>query len=193
MIQVPTNLQQAKDDLSRASLERRIPHKAHFTLGEVCDLCQVRPDILRAWENQFSQLRSERRRANRRFFSRDEVFFIYQIAALVQQQGMSIPAARAWLDTNPLIEKNITPPEALTSPLTAPVEKKSVPTFMSFSDKAVIPTPPLQTFSPPLPTITPPSLVPPTPVIKSPSPNTSKSAQLHQALTEILSILNGKK
>lgn len=198
MIQVPTNLQQAKDDLSRASLERRIPHKPHFTLGEACDLCQVRPDILRAWENQFSQLRSERRRANRRFFSREEVFFIYQIAYLVQQQGMSIPAARAWLDTNPhpqdTLAYNVPEPEARIKPVSS--ENKSPLSFVSFSEnkseKKVEIVSSIQPFSVPLTPTVPPAIPnPPTP--KFPLTPATKVPHIHHALTEILSILNGKK
>jgi DNA-binding transcriptional MerR regulator len=79
-----------------------IPAKRYFTIGEVADLCGVKPHVLRYWEQEFSQLRPMKRRGNRRYYQHHEVLMIRRIRELLYEQGFTISGARNQLhDTAP--------------------------------------------------------------------------------------------
>ncbi len=71
-----------------------IPGKRYFTIGEVCELCAVKPHVLRYWEQEFPQLNPVKRRGNRRYYQRQDVLMIRQIRALLYDQGFTIGGAR---------------------------------------------------------------------------------------------------
>jgi DNA-binding transcriptional MerR regulator len=71
-----------------------IPGKRYFTIGEVSDLCQVKPHVLRYWEQEFPQLKPVKRRGNRRYYQRHDVLMIRQIRSLLYEQGFTIGGAR---------------------------------------------------------------------------------------------------
>ena len=71
-----------------------IPAKRYFTIGEVGDLCGVKPHVLRYWEQEFTQLRPMKRRGNRRYFQHHEVLMIRRIRDLLYDQGFTISGAR---------------------------------------------------------------------------------------------------
>ena len=75
-----------------------IPGKRYFTIGEVSDLCGVKPHVLRYWEQEFPQLKPVKRRGNRRYYQRQDVLVIRQIRALLYDQGFTIGGARQRLD-----------------------------------------------------------------------------------------------
>ncbi len=74
-----------------------IPSKRYFTIGEVSDLCQVKPHVLRYWEQEFPALKPVKRRGNRRYYQRHDVMLIRQIRSLLYQQGYTIGGARQHL------------------------------------------------------------------------------------------------
>ncbi len=71
-----------------------IPGKRYFTIGEVSDLCDVKPHVLRYWEQEFPQLKPVKRRGNRRYYQRQDVVMIRQIRSLLYEQGYTIGGAR---------------------------------------------------------------------------------------------------
>lgn len=71
-----------------------IPGKRYFTIGEVSDLCDVKPHVLRYWEQEFPQLKPVKRRGNRRYYQRQDVLTIRQIRALLYEHGFTIGGAR---------------------------------------------------------------------------------------------------
>ncbi|BAZ94527.1 hypothetical protein TspCOW1_05000 [Thiohalobacter sp. COW1] len=71
-----------------------IPGKRYFTIGEVSDLCGVKPHVLRYWEQEFPQLKPVKRRGNRRYYQRHDVIMIRQIRSLLYEQGFTIGGAR---------------------------------------------------------------------------------------------------
>jgi DNA-binding transcriptional MerR regulator len=71
-----------------------IPAKRYFTIGEVGDLCGVKPHVLRYWEQEFTQLRPMKRRGNRRYYQHHEVLMIRRIRELLYDQGFTISGAR---------------------------------------------------------------------------------------------------
>ena len=75
-----------------------IPGKRYFTIGEVSDLCAVKPHVLRYWEQEFPQLKPVKRRGNRRYYQRQDVLVIRQIRALLYDQGFTIGGARQRLE-----------------------------------------------------------------------------------------------
>jgi DNA-binding transcriptional MerR regulator len=83
---------QAKTDLPP------IPAKRYFTIGEVSDLCGVKPHVLRYWEQEFTQLKPVKRRGNRRYYQHHEVLLIRRIRDLLYEQGFTISGARNRLD-----------------------------------------------------------------------------------------------
>jgi DNA-binding transcriptional MerR regulator len=83
---------QAKTDLPP------IPAKRYFTIGEVSDLCGVKPHVLRYWEQEFTQLKPVKRRGNRRYYQHHEVLLIRRIRELLYEQGFTISGARNRLD-----------------------------------------------------------------------------------------------
>ncbi len=81
-----------------------IPGKRYFTIGEVSELCDVKPHVLRYWEQEFPQLKPVKRRGNRRYYQRHDVIMIRQIRSLLYEQGFTIGGARQRL------EQDETPP-----------------------------------------------------------------------------------
>src|SRR5580692_7969238 len=77
-----------------------IPAKRYFTIGEVSELCGVKPHVLRYWEQEFTQLRPVKRRGNRRYYQHHEVLLIRRIRELLYEEGFTINGARNQLDTN---------------------------------------------------------------------------------------------
>ena len=77
-----------------------IPSKRYFTIGEVSELCAVKPHVLRYWEQEFPQLKPVKRRGNRRYYQRHEVQLIRQIRALLYVDGFTISGARNKLDND---------------------------------------------------------------------------------------------
>ena len=75
-----------------------IPGKRYFTIGEVSDLCGVKPHVLRYWEQEFEQLKPVKRRGNRRYYQRGDVIMIRQIRSLLYEQGFTIGGARQQLE-----------------------------------------------------------------------------------------------
>jgi DNA-binding transcriptional MerR regulator len=77
-----------------------IPGKRYFTIGEVSDLCAVKPHVLRYWEQEFPQLKPVKRRGNRRYYQRQDVLIIRQIRSLLYDDGFTIGGARQKLTGN---------------------------------------------------------------------------------------------
>lgn len=75
-----------------------IPAKRYFTIGEVSELCGVKPHVLRYWEQEFTQLKPVKRRGNRRYYQHHEVLLIRRIRELLYDQGFTISGARNQLD-----------------------------------------------------------------------------------------------
>lgn len=71
-----------------------IPGKRYFTIGEVSELCAVKPHVLRYWEQEFPNLKPVKRRGNRRYYQRQDVLLIRQIRSLLYEQGYTIGGAR---------------------------------------------------------------------------------------------------
>jgi DNA-binding transcriptional MerR regulator len=78
-----------------------IPAKRYFTIGEVSELCGVKPHVLRYWEQEFTQLRPVKRRGNRRYYQHHEVLLVRRIRELLYQEGFTISGARNRLDESP--------------------------------------------------------------------------------------------
>ncbi len=76
-----------------------IPAKRYFTIGEVSELCAVKPHVLRYWEQEFAQLKPVKRRGNRRYYQHHEVLLIRRIRDLLYEQGFTINGARHRLDS----------------------------------------------------------------------------------------------
>lgn len=84
---------------SHNALLPAIPNKRYFTIGEVGELCNVKPHVLRYWEQEFEQLSPMKRRGNRRYYQREDVLMIRQIRSLLYEQGFTISGARLQLQT----------------------------------------------------------------------------------------------
>ncbi len=76
-----------------------IPAKRYFTIGEVAELCAVKPHVLRYWEQEFSQLKPVKRRGNRRYYQHHEVLLIRRIRQLLYEEGFTISGARNKLES----------------------------------------------------------------------------------------------
>ncbi len=88
-----------------------IPAKRYFTIGEMSELCGVKPHVLRYWEQEFTQLKPVKRRGNRRYYQHHEVLLIRRIRQLLYEEGFTISGARSRLENH----------------LSAPVEEKEPP------------------------------------------------------------------
>jgi DNA-binding transcriptional MerR regulator len=75
-----------------------IPAKRYFTIGEVSDLCGVKPHVLRYWEQEFTQLKPVKRRGNRRYYQHHEVLLVRRIRELLYREGFTISGARHRLE-----------------------------------------------------------------------------------------------
>src|SRR6478672_13346594 len=94
-----------------------IPGKRYFTIGEVSELCGVKPHVLRYWEQEFPQLKPVKRRGNRRYYQHDDVQMIRRIRSLLYEQGFTIGGARQRLRELPKI---VTSAPLVSRPLPAP-------------------------------------------------------------------------
>ncbi|MBK6631269.1 MAG: MerR family transcriptional regulator [Betaproteobacteria bacterium] len=88
----------SKDDLPP------IPAKRYFTIGEVSELCGVKPHVLRYWEQEFTQLKPVKRRGNRRYYQHHEVLLVRRIRELLYREGFTISGARNRLEEGPTKE-----------------------------------------------------------------------------------------
>jgi DNA-binding transcriptional MerR regulator len=88
-----------------------IPGKRYFTIGEVSELCAVKPHVLRYWEQEFPQLKPVKRRGNRRYYQRQDVLTIRQIRTLLYEHGFTIGGARQQLnlENRPEVPENRIP------------------------------------------------------------------------------------
>ena len=108
-----------------------IPAKRYFTIGEVSELCGVKPHVLRYWEQEFTQLRPMKRRGNRRYYQHHEVLLVRRIRELLYEQGFTINGARNRLeDPTPAresapVQKTMTVPQPI-SPQNIRKELKSI-------------------------------------------------------------------
>jgi DNA-binding transcriptional MerR regulator len=87
-----------------------IPAKRYFTIGEVSELCGVKPHVLRYWEQEFTQLKPVKRRGNRRYYQHHEVLLIRRIRELLYEEGFTISGARNRLDSSTPHEEKAEPP-----------------------------------------------------------------------------------
>ncbi|MCS6810473.1 MAG: MerR family transcriptional regulator [Tepidimonas sp.] len=106
-----------------------IPPKRYFTIGEVSELCAVKPHVLRYWEQEFTQLRPLKRRGNRRYYQHHEVLLIRRIRELLYEEGFTIQGARHrladWAQQQRLSRSATTVEPQDPSP--APLDEGSVP------------------------------------------------------------------
>ena len=129
-------------DHSRAKAELPpIPAKRYFTIGEVSDLCAVKPHVLRYWEQEFTQLKPVKRRGNRRYYQHHEVLLIRRIRDLLYEQGFTINGARHRLESDtpassankgesdwlPPSDANLNPIELAARPRSSDVVSDKVP------------------------------------------------------------------
>ncbi|MEN9456208.1 MAG: MerR family transcriptional regulator [Neisseriaceae bacterium] len=77
-----------------------IPAKRYFTIGEVSELCGVKPHVLRYWEQEFTQLKPVKRRGNRRYYQHHEVLLVRRIRSLLYEEGFTISGARHRLESD---------------------------------------------------------------------------------------------
>jgi len=82
-----------------------IPAKRYFTIGEVSELCGVKPHVLRYWEQEFTQLKPVKRRGNRRYYQHHEVLLVRKIRELLYNQGFTISGARNRLGEGGIVEE----------------------------------------------------------------------------------------
>lgn len=101
-----------------------IPAKRYFTIGEVADLCAVKPHVLRYWEQEFTQLKPVKRRGNRRYYQHHEVLLVRRIRELLYQEGFTISGARIRLEAP---EQSIAPPQN-AEPQLSLLDKTDTPT-----------------------------------------------------------------
>jgi DNA-binding transcriptional MerR regulator len=100
---------------SNNALLPEIPSKRYFTIGEVSELCDVKPHVLRYWEQEFPQLKPVKRRGNRRYYQRQDVMIIRNIRSLLYEQGYTIGGARLQLtDVNQQARADLLAAEPVT-------------------------------------------------------------------------------
>jgi len=93
-----------------------IPPKRYFTIGEVSELCGVKPHVLRYWEQEFTQLRPIKRNGNRRYYQHHEVLLVRRIRELLYEQRFTISGARNRLDASDRIASGLPEPEVPAPP-----------------------------------------------------------------------------
>jgi DNA-binding transcriptional MerR regulator len=96
-----------------------IPAKRYFTIGEVSDLCGVKPYVLRYWEQEFTQLKPMKRRGNRRYYQHHEVLLVRRIRELLYDQGFTISGARNRLSDHGGTQRAPAGPEVQATPWVA--------------------------------------------------------------------------
>ena len=92
-----------------------IPDKRYFTIGEVSELCGVKPHVLRYWEQEFTQLKPVKRRGNRRYYQHHEVLLIRRIRELLYDQGFTISGARNQLSESSAARKKTDVPTDISA------------------------------------------------------------------------------
>jgi len=102
-----------------------IPAKRYFTIGEVSELCGVKPHVLRYWEQEFTQLKPVKRRGNRRYYQHHEVLLIRRIRELLYEEGFTISGARNRLDHS-FADAGVTEHGPRHRPHSAPLDLASV-------------------------------------------------------------------
>ncbi|MEK9895658.1 MAG: MerR family transcriptional regulator [Burkholderiaceae bacterium] len=95
-----------------------IPSKRYFTIGEVAELCAVKPHVLRYWEQEFAQLKPVKRRGNRRYYQQHEVVMIRRIRELLYDKGFTIQGARSRIQEWVAAERQSRRPQLNTEPAT---------------------------------------------------------------------------
>ena len=101
-----------------------IPAKRYFTIGEVSDLCGVKPHVLRYWEQEFTQLKPVKRRGNRRYYQHHEVLLIRRIRALLYDDGFTISGARNLLDAKGRLKSEKSKaPEDMADDISMPISE----------------------------------------------------------------------
>ena len=108
-----------------------IPAKRYFTIGEVSELCGVKPHVLRYWEQEFTQLKPVKRRGNRRYYQHHEVLLIRRIRELLYEEGFTISGARNRLDNSRGMELEEKPEPS------APARELKVPQGMGVDVAAI--------------------------------------------------------
>ena len=108
-----------------------IPAKRYFTIGEVSELCGVKPHVLRYWEQEFTQLKPVKRRGNRRYYQHHEVLLIRRIRQLLYEEGFTISGARNRLDNSRSIELEEKPEPS------APARELKIPQGMGVDVAAI--------------------------------------------------------
>lgn len=93
-----------------------IPAKRYFTIGEVSELCAVKPHVLRYWEQEFAQLKPVKRRGNRRYYQHHEVLLVRRIRELLYEHGFTIHGARGRLGQSMIEEASANTPVAAAFP-----------------------------------------------------------------------------
>lgn len=101
--------QKRKANLTKLDQLPSIPDKLYFTIGEVAELCQLKPHVLRYWEQEFVQLNPAKRRGNRRYYQRNEVLLVRRIRELLYERGYTIEGARQALAEQPQAEPKTAP------------------------------------------------------------------------------------
>jgi DNA-binding transcriptional MerR regulator len=99
-----------------------IPGKRYFTIGEVSELCAVKPHVLRYWEQEFPQLKPVKRRGNRRYYQRQDVLIIRQIRGLLYEEGFTIGGARQRL-TGEVARSDVSQSQQIIRQLRAELEE----------------------------------------------------------------------
>jgi DNA-binding transcriptional MerR regulator len=102
-----------------------IPAKRYFTIGEVSELCCVKPHVLRYWEQEFTQLKPVKRRGNRRYYQHHEVLLVRRIRELLYNEGFTISGARNRLEDVSL-DESASPESAAPSPEQLRAELQSI-------------------------------------------------------------------
>lgn len=113
-----------------------IPAKRYFTIGEVSELCGVKPHVLRYWEQEFTQLKPVKRRGNRRYYQHHEVLLIRKIRELLYEQGFTISGARNRLDGADNVTETVTAPSPVSfQAVSAVASTNNVFDFMQFKSE----------------------------------------------------------
>ena len=119
-----------------------IPAKRYFTIGEVSELCGVKPHVLRYWEQEFTQLRPMKRRGNRRYYQHHEVLLIRRIRELLYEQGFTISGARNRLESRAIDESApavVEPVERLNDPAAIRRELLAVLATLNGAEESIRP------------------------------------------------------
>jgi DNA-binding transcriptional MerR regulator len=118
-------MEESPSSSSKANLPP-IPAKRYFTIGEVSELCGVKPHVLRYWEQEFTQLKPVKRRGNRRYYQHHEVLLIRRIRQLLYEEGFTISGARHRLDQGGSESARTQPPARSDSSVDSAALRKEI-------------------------------------------------------------------